>query len=123
MSALFQLRLVCRRFADLASAVVDRSVWFPVMTELSGLIVCGPQDLAKLYKREEGARMHTIELLHPTTAGRVRRFCLGGINPDLADPIEDTTYSDIGFHHEIAKARVQLVLKRLENATALEELM
>jgi hypothetical protein len=93
------------------------------MTELSGLDVRESQDLARLYKREEGARMRTIELLtHPVTAGRVRRFCLGGINLDLADIIENTWDSDIGYHHEVPMARVQLVLSRLKNATALQGL-
>jgi len=115
---LHQVRLVCRYLAVVASAIIDRSVWFPAMTEVRAFRLYG-QKRFELQRREEGARMHAVQLLaNPATAATVRRFSLAGIDSDSVETVRHTAVEDC----ELSKARIDFAVAVLKHARGLKEL-
>jgi hypothetical protein len=114
-----KVRLVCRYLATVASAIIGRSVWFPVMTEVRALRLCGQEERIELQRREEGARMHAVQLLaDPAIAAAVRRFSLDGV--DSSDAIEAIRHTLL--HTELSKGRVDFAAALLKHARGLKEL-
>ena len=89
------------------------------MTEVRAFRLYGKERF-ELQRREEGARMHAVQLLaNPATAAAVRKFSLDGIDSDSVETIRHTAVED----RELSKARVGFAVALLKHARGLKKLM
>jgi hypothetical protein len=98
------------------------------MTEVRAFRLYGQEERIELQRREEGARMHAVQLLaNPATAAAVRRFSLDGVDSDSSDAIETIRHTavedrDTLLHTELSKRRVDFAVALLKHARGLKEL-